>query len=77
MQVGGPALDPFRSRQAPDVGARFRAERDRHRRQADLMWCGTLVALFSDHELGLLGDLGFLSQHDRDLLTQAGRGGCR
>jgi hypothetical protein len=29
--------------------------------------------LFSDHELRLLDDLGFLSQWDRDLLTQVGR----
>lgn len=37
------------------------------------MWLGTLAALFSDHELKLLNDLGFLSPHDRDLLVQAGR----
>ena len=37
------------------------------------MWLGTMVALFSDHELRLLNDLGFLSQHDLDLLSQAGR----
>ena len=67
-----PNIDPFRERQVPDVADRFTKERDRHRRQADLMWLGTLV-LFSDHELRLLNDLGFLSQHDRDLLGQAGR----
>ena len=44
-----------------------------HQRQADLMWAGSLVTHFSDHELKLLEDLGFLSQHDRDLLRQAGR----
>jgi hypothetical protein len=65
------ALDPFRNRQVPDVAGRFLRERDRHQRQADLMWLGTLVAMFSDHELHLLDDLGFLSQHDRDLLGQA------
>jgi hypothetical protein len=32
-----------------------------------------MTALFSDHELRLMNDLGFLSQHDRDLLRQAGR----
>ena len=69
----GPDIDPFRSRQVPDVGGRFLKERDRHRRQADLMWLGTLLAMFSDHELRLLDDLGFLSQHDHDLLKQAGR----
>lgn len=68
----GPKLDPFRERQASDVGGRFLAERDVHRLRADLMWLGSLV-LFSDHELRLLNDLGFLSQHDRDLLRQAGR----
>ena len=43
-------------------------------RQADLMWCGMLVTQFSDHELRLLGETGFLSEHDRDLIRQAGRG---
>ena len=66
-------IDPFRQRQVPDVAGRFRMERDNHQRQADLMWMGTMVALFSDHELKLLNDLGFLSQHDRDLIRQAGR----
>lgn len=66
-------LDPFRARQVPDVAGRFLRERDRHQRQADLMWLGTMVALFSDHDLGILGDLGFLSQRDRDLISQAGR----
>jgi hypothetical protein len=67
-----PKIDPFRRRQAPDVAGRFRKERDRHQRQADLMWLGAMM-LFSDHELRLLDDLGSLSQHDRDLLGQAGR----
>ena len=66
-------LDPFRERQASDVAGRFLKERDRQQRQADLMWLGTMVALFSDHELRLLNDLGFLSRHDCDLLKQAGR----
>ena len=72
-------LDPFRKRQVPDVAGRFLKERDRHQRQADLMWLGVLVAMFSDHELGLLEDLGFMCQHDWDLLRQAGRGrvACR
>ena len=65
--------DPFRARQVPDVAGRFQREQERHQRQADLMWAGAL-ALFSDHDLRLLNDLGFLSQHDRDLLRQAGRG---
>lgn len=68
-----PRIDPFRERQVPDVAGRFRRERDRHQRQADLMWLGVMAALFSDHELRLLNDLGFLSQRDRDLLAQAGR----
>jgi hypothetical protein len=72
--TSAPAIDPFRARQVPDVAARFTRERDRQRRQADLMWLGTLTALFSDHDLRLLRDLGFLSQHDLDLLNQAGRG---
>lgn len=66
------SLDPFRQRQVPGVAGRFLAERDAHQLRADLMWLGSLV-LFSDHELRLLEDLGFLSQHDRDLLAQAGR----
>lgn len=65
-------LDPFRQRQVPDVAGRFQQERKRHDRQADLMWLGTLVT-FSDHELRLLNDVGSLSQHDWDLLQQAGR----
>jgi hypothetical protein len=69
------AIDPFRQRQVPDVAGRFLRERDRHQRHADLMWLGTIVALFSDHELKLLNDLGFLSQHDLDLIRQAGREG--
>ena len=68
----GPNIDPFRRRQAPDVAKRFREERDRQQRQADLMWLGAMVQ-FSDHDLRLLNDLGFLSQHDHDLLGQAGR----
>lgn len=67
-------LDPFRNRQVPDVAGRFLRERDQHRRQASLTWTGVLVAMFSDHELRLLSDLGYLSQHDLDLLEQAGRG---
>jgi hypothetical protein len=66
-------LDPFRSRQVPEVAGRFQRERDRQQRQADLMWLGVMAAMFSDHELRLLDDLGCLSQHDRDLLRQAGR----
>lgn len=69
----GPKIDPFRERQVHDVAGRFRKERDRQQRQADLMWLGVMAALFSDHELRLLDDLGFLSQRDRDLLAQAGR----
>ena len=66
-------IDPFRARQVPDVAGRFLKERNRHQRQADLMWLGAMVALFSDHELKLLNDLGFLSQRDAGLLSQAGR----
>jgi hypothetical protein len=69
----GQELDPFRSRQVPDVGRRFLDARNSSQRQADLLWLGTMIALFSDHELKLMHDLGFLSQHDRDLLSQAGR----
>jgi hypothetical protein len=68
----GPVIDPFRRRQVPDVAGRFTGERDRHQRQADLMWLGALVT-FSNHELRLLNDLGLLSQHDLELLAQAGR----
>ena len=71
IKVSG-RLDPFRERQASDVGGRFLAERNAHQLRADLMWLGSLV-LFSDHELRLLRDLGFLSQRDLDLLSQAGR----
>jgi len=71
--VTSPAIDPFRKRQVPDVAGRFLKERDRHERQADLMWLGTMAATFSDHELRLLNDLGFLSPHDLNLLRQAGR----
>jgi hypothetical protein len=67
-----PRLDPFRERQASDVAGRFERERKRQKRQADLMWLGAMI-LFSDHELRLLNDLGFLSQFDRDLLCQVGR----
>lgn len=74
ISISGPSdLDPFRARQVPDVGNRFLRERDRQQRQADLMWLGVMAALFSDHELRLLDDLGFLSQRDRDLLRQAAR----
>lgn len=65
-----PQLDPFRERQVPDVAGRFLREQKRHRRQADLMWLGVLV-LFSDHEIRLLDDLGYLSERDRSLLRQA------
>lgn len=68
-----PKIDPFRERQVPDVAGRFERERDRCRRQADLMWLGAMVAMFSDHELQLMEDLGFLSERDRNLLAQAGR----
>jgi hypothetical protein len=66
-------LDPFRSRQVPEVAGRFQRERARQERQASLMWLGVMAAMFSDHELRLLDDLGFMSQNDRDLLRQAGR----
>ena len=68
-----PAIDPFRKRQGPDVAGWFLRERKRYQRQADLMWLGTMAAFFSDHELTLLNDLGYLSQHDNDLLRQAAR----
>lgn len=71
--MASPAIDPFRKRQVPDVARRFKQERDKCRRQADLMWLGAMAAMFSDHELKLLEDLGFLCPHDRDLLRQAGR----
>lgn len=66
-------LDPFRERQARAVLDRFTREQDRHRRQAALMWAGAMVTMFSDHELRLIDDCGFLSPLDRDLLRQAGR----
>lgn len=72
-----PSIDPFRERQVPDVAGRFTRERDRQQRQADLMWLGVMAAMFSDHELRLLDDLGFLSQRDRDLLNQAGRSAAK
>jgi len=68
----GPVIDPFRSRQVPYVAGQFQRMREGHQRQADLMWLGVLVT-FSDHDLRLLNDLGFLCQHDLDLLRRAGR----
>jgi hypothetical protein len=65
---GGP-LDPFRARLVPKVTRRLDAERDQHRRQADLAWTGVLVSQFTVFELRLLDDLGFLSQHDKDLIA--------
>jgi hypothetical protein len=70
-----PPLDPFRQRQAPSVAGRFQAERKRHQRAADLMWTGTLASQFTSHEIRLLDDLGFLSRHDRDLLSQVWEAG--
>jgi len=67
-----PKIDPFRERQVPDVAGRFLKYRDGHQRHADMMWLGAL-AQFTDHELRLLDDLGYLSQRDRDLRNQAGR----
>lgn len=69
----GQPIDPFRSRQVPDVAGRFLKERKAHERAASLMWAGVLANMFTDHELGLLDDLGFLSQRDHDLIRQAGR----
>jgi hypothetical protein len=68
-----PSIDPFRARQVPDVAGRLQQERERHQRQADLAWLGAMAAHFTGHELRLLKDLGFLSQHDVDLLRQAGK----
>lgn len=68
----GPNIDPFRSRQVPEVARRWREARDRQRQQADLMWLGSMIASFSDHDLKLLSDLGFMCPHDRDLLAKAG-----
>ena len=67
-----PQIDPFRERQVPDVAGRFLKYRTGHQRHTDMMWLGALVQ-FSDHELRLLDDLGYLSQRDRGLLRQAGR----
>lgn len=67
-----PDIDPFRERQVPDVAGRFLKYRAGHQRHADMAWLGALVQ-FSDHELRLLDDLGYLSQRDRDLLRHAGR----
>jgi hypothetical protein len=63
-------LDRFRSRQVPDVAGRFLKERDRHERAAALMWQGILAGQFTEHEIKLLDDLGYLSQRDHDLLEQ-------
>ena len=71
IKVSG-RVDPFRERQVPDVAGRFLKFRDMHQRSADLMWLGSLMQ-FSDHELRLLNDLGYLSEHDRLLLSHAGR----
>jgi len=68
-----PSIDVFRARQVPDVAGRFERERKRCQRQADLMWLGAMVAMFTDHDLRLMRDLGHMSQHDLDLLKQAGR----
>ena len=62
--------DPFRGRQVPAVAGRFQKERAAHQRAADLMWSGILASQFTEHEIGLLDDLGFLSPHDRNLLQQ-------
>jgi hypothetical protein len=67
--VLAPVIDPFRERQVPDVAGRFREAQDRHQRAAGLMWLGAL-AQFTGHEIRLLHDLGFLCQHDHDLLRQ-------
>lgn len=67
-------IDRFRARQVPDVAQRFLRERDRHHRQAGHMWLGQLAAEFSDHELRLLADLGYLSSHDLDLLNLIRKG---
>ena len=72
--AGSGVTDAFRRRQVPDVAGRFLREQRRQERQAHAMWVGILVTLFSDHELKLLNDLGYLSEFDRDLLRQAGRG---
>lgn len=64
-------LDPFRSRQVPEVAGRLCAERDQHQRQQDLAWTGVLVSQFSPFELRLLDDLGFLSEHDKSLVAAA------
>lgn len=37
------------------------------------MWLGTMITQFTDHELRLLRDLGFLTPHEIDLLSQSGR----
>lgn len=74
LKTSGP-LDPFRSRQVSDVAGRLREERDRHQRAADLMWMGALASQFTGHEIRLLDDLGFLCQHDRDLLAQSRKAG--
>lgn len=73
LTYDGQEIDPFRSRQVPDLGRRFREARDSSQRQANLMWLGAMVTMFSDHELQLLNDLGTLCPRDRDLLRQAGR----
>jgi len=67
-----PAIDRFRRRQVPDVAGRFLKYRRACERNAELTWLGAM-AQFSDHELGLLNDLGYLSQRDLDLLHAAGR----
>ena len=38
-----------------------------------LLGFGVLAAMFSDHDLKLLDDLGYLSPRDHDLLKQAAR----
>ncbi len=64
-------LDHFRSRQAQDVGNRWQRIRDAHEAAAKRMWLGSMLVEFTEFELGILRDMGFLSPADEALLAKA------
>lgn len=64
------ALDPFSVKRFPGIAKKWQdAKRQRQERMDDL-WAGMIARLFSDDELTVMWEMGFLSAYDERVIRR-------
>lgn len=64
------ALDPFSVKRFPGIAKKWLdAKRQRQERMDDL-WAGMLARMFSDDELTVMWEMGFLSEYDERVMRR-------